>query len=251
MTHGRDEKESSSSLRDENNSIPANVDNTEHTTAEAKKESEIQIQEDSVLSCNFLLWLIALILLFSVDMTMFGNVETYLRSLALENKTSLVAGIGTATAIVLEIGTGLISDRLVHRVDRIWFLVGLLVVQGICLMMFIGECDQFWIILSVMIAIYTGQDLMNSFGSIITFEYFGTEHFGRNWGFITFLCGIVALPVQYGFGKMYDRESPGESQTCYGVECFRTSSTILTVLNHTSLLTVLVLWFRRNYKRKT
>ncbi len=76
-------------------------------------------------------------------------------------------------------------------------------------------------------------------------EYFGDEYFGRLWGTILFISGIFSMIVNVIFGWLYDTAAMHSAWTCYGIECFETSSKLLTVLNNFALITSAILWIRR------
>ena len=110
---------------------------------------------------------------------------------------------------------------------------------------FIWEADKPAVIIPFLFIIYCGQQMLYIFGPIVTMEYFGEEYFGRLWGTILFISGIFAMIVNVIFGWLYDKAADPGSWTCYGVDCFETSSKLLTLLNTSALLTSTILWLRR------
>ncbi len=203
-------------------------------------------------SLDFWLWTITVIAMFAMNLTVFSNIATYLRSLHIENKLSFVTGLSVGVSVLVISVACILSDMLIGRVERITWLLGFTVVVTSLLIWVINYITIFPLFVTLIVTTFTIQALVYSLAPVITLEYFGDTHFGKIWGSILFASGLVGLLVNYWFSYLYQMQIPpgDKSKTCYGAKCFDLSSKMLCIISTVSLITGGFLWYRRKGKRR-
>jgi len=91
----------------------------------------------------------------------------------------------------------------------------------------------------------------NSMCAIITTEFFGVDHFGFNYGFITMTPGIGGIIFGIIFGKIYEDNGVSKHE-CYGRKCFEDTMFLMAgMCGIASILGCILVYRRRNLMFQT
>ncbi|KAJ1800383.1 hypothetical protein LPJ75_006535, partial [Coemansia sp. RSA 2598] len=147
---------------------------------------------------------------------------------------------------------GIVSDTC----KRVWRLPrsGILVVVAfgtVLSQIIVGTAET----LSVLFvgSIFTGfsYGLMFGFVPSLVSIWFGTKHFGSNWGVTTVLIGFCAQGLGAYFGYVYDSNLPDQDPSkCSRGSCYRDAFVFSTAISLLGLLTAIVLARRRGDRRR-
>ncbi|KAI9483318.1 MAG: major facilitator superfamily domain-containing protein [Benjaminiella poitrasii] len=150
---------------------------------------------------------------------------------------------------------GVLSDVLLRKagVHRLWFFWSAslgLVVSMIFAITSVSTADEL-ILCTVMTAIVYGI----TFGvAPAAISEFGTKTFARNWGWLLCAPAIGSQLFNVIFGSVYEKESrrQGDSGTCYGPECFKTTFIIgILAALACNIIMSLAIYKKDLYKRRS
>ena len=172
-----------------------------------------------------------------LQIVLFNNQQTYLKSYSLEEYTTLFTVMIPVAGIAAELVSGFVSDLILHRVPRI----GVVLVLNIPQTLFLGLS----IFLSDNLIVFAATNLFTGFANgalwalmpAMVVEYFGPKYFSRNWGAILLGNAFSGLALSEIFGWIYKNNiTDPDSFDCYGLHCFTWSFIMLTVLSVDSII---------------
>lgn len=193
-------------------------------------------------------WLITITFLVGVSTqsAVYSNMGTYLRSFGQEKNLVIFMLIYPIIGITTEIIGGVLSDKTQRKVSRVVYIVFVLLVQLVLLVcfIFIGDQTTFTFIYFPAVCIIKGLTFLHC--SILPLEYFGSKHYGRNFGATLLGLGLTILMLMFFLGHMYDAtiEVSGVL-TCYGLQCFFVSTLVLCGFTTIALGASVLLFLRK------
>ncbi|KAI9481812.1 hypothetical protein LPJ78_002146 [Coemansia sp. RSA 989] len=99
----------------------------------------------------------------------------------------------------------------------------------------------------------TGLSYGFTFGFVPTLVsvWFGTRHFGSNWGLTSMFIGFSGQALGAFFGYVYDSNLPDQDPSkCYDGRCYRSAFGLSVVVGFLGMVAAAALAKRRSYRRK-
>ncbi|KAJ2697905.1 hypothetical protein FB645_005795 [Coemansia sp. IMI 203386] len=147
---------------------------------------------------------------------------------------------------------GFISDTC----KRLWRLPrsGILVVVAfgsVLSQVVVGTAESLHLLLVGSMLTGFSYGLMFGFVPSLVSIWFGTKHFGSNWGVTGILVGFCGQGLGAYFGYVYDSNLPDQDPTkCYRGSCYRDAFVLSSGVSLLGLLTAIVLARRRGDRRR-
>ncbi|KAJ2231567.1 hypothetical protein H4R99_002745, partial [Coemansia sp. RSA 1722] len=147
---------------------------------------------------------------------------------------------------------GFISDTC----KRLWRLPrsGILVVVAfgsVLSQVVVGTAENLHLLLVGSMLTGFSYGLMFGFVPSLVSIWFGTKHFGSNWGVTGILVGFCGQGLGAYFGYVYDSNLPDQDPTkCYRGSCYRDAFVLSSGVSLLGLLTAIVLARRRGDRRR-
>jgi MFS family permease len=200
-----------------------NIDEEKSINAEPVKEVDITGWK---LLISFEFWLMTLMFSISVGIGLLylNNIGYMLVSLRKNSLTPIFA-------IALPVGScgarfvvGFVSDFTIKKLSRAsWQFLALLILLITQLVpIFAMKNEIVLVVCTVLVGCSFG--MLWCITPTLVSELFGIKYFGTNWGGLILGSAIAGLLYQRASSAMYEASIPeGVSQTCYGVECWRTT----------------------------
>ncbi|KAJ2453941.1 hypothetical protein EV183_001897 [Coemansia sp. RSA 2336] len=147
---------------------------------------------------------------------------------------------------------GIVADTC----KRLWRVPrsGILVVVALCVMasqLMVAAANTLPLLLvgSAM----TGLSYGFTFGFVPTLVsvWFGTRHFGSNWGLTSMFIGFSGQALGAFFGYVYDSNLPDQDPSkCYDGQCYRSAFGLSAVVGFLGMIAAAALAKHRSYRRK-
>ncbi|ETO74305.1 hypothetical protein F444_09920 [Phytophthora nicotianae P1976] len=197
-------------------------------------------------------------LLFSTVFTLVGsslfvmaNIAFIVESLGgpMEQVSTMVAlfSVGNCCGRVV---AGIISDSMLHRVPRIYFVSLASVLVGAIHTLFLVIPRAYLVVPITLAGIADG--VMFAAFPVLTRETFGARHFGKNFGLIS-VANAVGFPLFYNpigsFVYSLSAKPVNGVQKCLGDDCFRPVFLLVIALSMVSLVASLKFASRQHYVR--
>ena len=170
------------------------------------------------------------------------SLQVFLKSFDLQDLQAGLILAGSILAAVCKFAAGIVSDITLTLFPRVWYLLGTLLLQTLVTLLscFIG--DQTALVIISGLIQFASLGVFMAMIPILASDNFGTTYFASTWGTITLVGGIASLAMSYTMGAFYDLEIEGDSDTCYGLKCFRVIFIISSVFCVASFIMLGILY---------
>ncbi len=184
------------------------------------------------LTCSF--WLCV-----SLQVMFQNNIPTFLKSFHMEQYTTLLTTLNFISQTVGKIGSGVVSDCIVHIVPRIVVHLTSTILQTLILVMCVFLSDSLAMLLVASIQLGIANGIAWNVTNVMTSENFGLKHYPRNIGIVMLGTAFGGIVLQKVFGAIYEDAIPMEAKPttdCYGVVCFSWSFVMVAGLSFCSVI---------------
>ena len=203
------------------------------------------------IQCEYQLLLWGFLCSGSIKLMYLPNMTTFATSYGIPETGDLMAIFGPTCAMASSSLLGPLSDLTQDYLPRVGYLLIGSCVQGLTLLLstYYGDSMVMYVLTSVVIFL----DLGILFPSTIAVcrEFFGLDHFARNWGLIQMLNAVLALGTCAVFGALYESAIEEEGETdCYGLVCFKKTYLFGAGVTAISTLMFSILWYKERRQQQ-
>jgi len=173
---------------------------------------------------EFILLWIAFMCVTGPGLTGLNNAGSLLRSNQSEIPTVVIVCVLAAANTIGRAFTGFLSDYVLHRFRRVNFLLITVLLIMIAALLFAFIPSSGVVLFGVAL---TGLAYGATFTIVhlITSEWFGTRHFGQNYGWISLAVAAGSFSLNAAVGSLYDQQAALQHNdppnVCYGAICFQ------------------------------
>ena len=129
--------------------------------------------------------------------------------------------VGPIVAAVVNVLTGIMSDRFSKSIPRETFLVIGCLLQVIVILTAVFMPCSTYVFFSCIVIGYTSLAINFTIAPTLVCSYYGIRHFSQNWGAVTLVYAVLAGLLLLMFGLTYDYiSSTMLTSSCRGEKCF-------------------------------
>ena len=186
----------------------------------------------------------------SMQLVVFTNITTMSASFSYDKLAITLPIWGPVAAFITGLASGFISDLTVKHMSRVFYAFVGNSLQALFFILSIFWGDTASIFTGLVIVAYINNGFLFAIIPTLLSEYFGTHHFMRNWGAVTFINALLSLIIGVIVGALYQTTETNESTECYGLMCFHSMFIIGSVLSASSALLCGIMWHIEHTKMK-